>query len=124
MIKRTSIVRHTKVISVGLSSVFQIGDATQITPRSQALAVQRQVQLFYGNEGNFEEFPIFKMGIPKPSMDMPITINRYNVSPFIKVDKIHVTSVSASGIYQIGSNNFIDAESRVKHIRQIHNDLD
>lgn len=117
-------VNYTSVNAVSLSSVFLIGDATQVTPRNQALAVQRQRQLYFTNEGNFEEFPIFTMDIPKPRMDADLTINRYNLSSFIKVDQIHVTSVAASSLYQIGSSNFIDAESRIKHIRQLESDID
>ncbi|UTW69103.1 spore germination protein GerPE [Anaerobacillus sp. HL2] len=37
----------------------------QIIPRSMALAVQRQKQLFFGNEGDFEQFSIFTKNIPK-----------------------------------------------------------
>lgn len=117
-------VNHTSVTDVSLSSVFLIGDASQVTPRSRALAVQRQFQLFFTNEGNFEEFSIFTMAIPKPKMDTNLTTNRYNLSSFIKVDHIDVTSVAASSIYQIGSNNYIDAESRVKHIRQLDSNID
>lgn len=117
-------VNYTSVTSVSLSSVFLIGDASQVTPRSRALAVQRQFQLFFTNEGNFEEFPIFTMAIPKPKMDTNLTTNRYNLSSFIKVDHIDVKSVSASSLYQIGSNNYIDAESRIKHIRQLDSNID
>jgi spore germination protein PE len=122
MLKRTSIVNHTKVINVSLSSVFQIGDSAQITPRSRALAVQRQLQLFYGNEGNFEQFPIFTIELPKPNWQENITIGRYNPSPFIKVNRINITSVAAASIYHIGSTNYVDSESRVKHIRQLLHD--
>lgn len=117
-------VNHISVTDVSISSVFLIGDASQVTPRSRAIAVQRQIQLFFANEGNFEEFPIFTMDIPKSKMDADLTINRYNLSSFIKVDQIQVTAVAASSLCQIGSNNYIDAESRTKHIRQLESDID
>ncbi|WNF36231.1 spore germination protein GerPE [Bacillaceae bacterium IKA-2] len=122
MPKRISMVNHTIVRNVSLSSIFLIGDASKVTPRSRVLAVQRRVQIFFGKEGDFEAFPIFTMEIPKPKMVTNLTTNRYNLSSFIKVDHIHVTSVSASSLYQIGSNNYIAAESRIKHIRQLDND--
>ncbi len=122
MTRRTSMVNYTKVINVSLSSIFHIGDSAQITPRARALAVQRQLQLFYANEGNFSQFPIFTMELPKPTVQETVTINRYNPSAFIKVNRINVTSVAAASVYQIGSTNFIESESRVKHIRQILHD--
>lgn len=124
MNKRTSIVHSTKVINVGLGSVFQIGDSGQITPFSLALAVQRQTQLFYGTEGNFNTFPIFLRKLPMPNFYTPIKINRYNKTPVIKVNNIKVTSVSAAGVYHIGSTNSIDAVTRIKHIRQLLEDPD
>lgn len=118
-IKRTSIVNNTKVIDVGLGSVFQIGDSVKITPRSWALAVQRQVQLFYGDEGDFAKFPIFTQQIPKLQDLDAVSINRYNTSSFIKVNQIHVTAFAAASVYHIGSTNCIDATTRIKHIRQL-----
>lgn len=119
MVKRTSIVNNTKVINVSLSSVFQIGDSVQVTPRAWALAVQRQLQLFYGFEGNFYMYPIFTIDIPQPNWPEEITVQRYYTSPFIKVNSVKITSVAAASVYHIGSTNFIKSESRIKHIRQI-----
>lgn len=119
MIKRTSIVNYTKVNSVGLGSVLQIGDSVQIKPLTRALAIQRQVQLFYGNEGDFEAFPIFTMEIPKFDTVENIIVKRHNPTSFIKVNQIKVTSVSSASVYHIGSSTNIDAESRIKHIRQL-----
>lgn len=119
MIKRTSIVNSTRVNSVSSSSVFQIGDSVQITPMSWILAVQRQLQLFYGNEGNFAAYPIFTREHPRPVVTETVTVNRYNASSFIKVENINITAVSASSVYHIGSTSLIDAATRIKHIRQI-----
>lgn len=119
MIKRTSIVNNTKVRSVSLSSVVQIGDSVQITPVSWALAVQRQLQLFYGNEGNFAAFPIFTREIPSLPLINSVNIQRYNASNFIKVGNIDITGVSSASVYHIGSTSYIQAETRIKHIRQL-----
>ncbi len=117
--KRTSVVTSTKVSSISLSSVFQIGDSVQIIPRNKALAVQRQLQLFYGNEGNLTIYPIFTKELPHLASVESITIQRYNQTNFIKVNHIDITSVSASSVYHIGSTCHIDAETRIKHIRHI-----
>jgi spore germination protein PE len=119
MVKRTSIVNSTRVNSISLSSVFQIGDSVQITPRSWALAVQRQLQLFYGDEGDFAAYPIFTREIQQPEVTRTPTVIRYNASSIIKVSQINLTALSASSVYHIGSTSHIHSESRIKHIRQI-----
>lgn len=116
---RTSVVNQTRVINVSLSSVFQIGDSEQIVSRSKALAVQRQLQLFYGNEGDFQKYPAYTLPISRPPLQTTFPVHRYNRSPFIKVNMVNITSVAASSVYHIGSTNYIDAETRIKHIRQI-----
>ncbi|RXI98208.1 spore germination protein GerPE [Anaerobacillus alkaliphilus] len=116
---RTSVVSSTLLRNLGLSSVFQIGDSVQITPQNWALAVQRQVEFFYGKEGNFEAYRIFTITLPHLPVTEQVLINRFNQSSFIKAKHIQITSVSGSSVYHIGSTQNIQAESRIKHIRQI-----
>ncbi|ARK30063.1 spore germination protein GerPE [Halalkalibacter krulwichiae] len=122
MLKRISVVKLIDVQVVTFSSVLEIGDAEEITPRHKALAVQREKELFYGREGNFNQYPLFSREIPKPQMDGSLIITRRNESHFINVNHIDITSISAGSIAQIGSNRLIDAEARVKHIRQLLGD--
>ena len=122
MINRTSIVKTIHVNFV--SAIFEIGDSQTIKPRTKALAVQRQYELFFGDEGNFNKYPIFTKPIPKPIMDEPITFTRYNKSSAIHVNNIDITSVAASGVIHIGSTKTIDAEARIKNIRQLLGESD
>ncbi|MDT8860285.1 spore germination protein GerPE [Alkalihalobacillus sp. MEB130] len=122
MSKRISVVNLVEVEVITFSSVFEVGDAEEITPRHRAIAVQREKELFYGREGNFNQFPLFSRVIPKPQMNGNLTISRRNESHFIKVHNVDITSISAASIAQIGSNRLIDAEARVKHIRQLSGD--
>ncbi|WP_332692659.1 spore germination protein GerPE [Halalkalibacter lacteus] len=124
MFKRTSSVKTISVTDVSIGSVFEIGDSCHVKPRSKALAVQREYELFFGDEGNFEAFPIFTKPIPKPIIDEYVNFKKYNESSFIQVNNIDVISCSASGVLHIGSTKTIDAESRVKHIRQLQEDSD
>lgn len=119
MYKRTSLVKAIHVRSVSSSSIFQIGDSTHITPRSKALAVQRQAELFYGYEGNFNQYPIFTKPLAKQQVNENVSFSRYNVSPFIKVNHIDILGTSASAVLHIGSTSTYDAEAIVKHIRQL-----
>jgi spore germination protein PE len=117
--KRTSLVETIKLHSVAFSSVFEVGDSVEITPYSRVFAVQREHELYYSNEGDFNAFPLFSRRIPVPTVDEQIVINRTNQSPFINVQNIYILGASASSVVQIGSTDTIDAESRVKNIRQL-----
>lgn len=119
MIRRTSIVGSTKVRNVSLSSVFQVGDSVQLTPRNWALAVQRQRQFFYGREGSFEAYRIFHVDIPHLPTAEQVSTQIFSPTTFIKVNHVDITSISASSIYHIGSTGNGVLESRIKHIRQI-----
>lgn len=66
MISRISKVGSTYVNSIGISSVFHIGDSVQITPSVKALAVQREEERFFGSEGDLTAYPIFEEEIPQP----------------------------------------------------------
>jgi spore germination protein PE len=118
MLRRLSVVNNIYVNSLGLGSVFQIGDSTNIRPLSRALAVQREYQLFYDEEGNFE-YPVFTKPIPQPLFFEKVYMAEMNEKPTIKVNNISVTAVSSSGVVQIGSTGDISSESRIKHIRQL-----
>ncbi|MGJ9383421.1 spore germination protein GerPE [Salipaludibacillus sp. CF4.18] len=122
MFKRTSVVNKVHVTDVSLNSVFEIGDSWSIKPRSNALAVQREFERFYGDEGDFDAYPIFTIPLPKTLISEHINFTRVNDSSSIYVNKIDITSASASGVLHIGSTKVIDAESRVKHIRQLQGD--
>ena len=120
MSKRISLVDNIKVTNVSLSSIFQVGDSFRLAPQVRALAVQRQEELFFSDEGNFQAYPVFTRPLPKLVSPLPVTTTRLHDSRFIKVRNINVISASSSGIVHIGSTRQIDAEARVKHIRQLH----
>lgn len=115
---RISLVGFFKVIEIKLSSIVQFGDSLCLTPETKVLAVLRSQSSYYGDEGDFN-YPIFTNPIPGPSLDEELEMEIINESPYIKVESIKIIGVSASGIVQIGSNQCIDAESRIKHIRQM-----
>ncbi|XEC93956.1 spore germination protein GerPE [Paenibacillus tarimensis] len=116
---RTSKVRNIYMYAVSLSSTFFVGDMVEFRPVSRALAVQREEQLFYGNEGNFEAYPLFSKPIPQPVIDGHISMQITNISPYIYVDNIKIMGASAASLVQIGSSHRIDSESRIKHFRQL-----
>ncbi|GIP33776.1 spore germination protein GerPE [Paenibacillus sp. J2TS4] len=115
---RISVVGLLRAKDIEFSSIVQIGDSLRLTPESLIFAVQRNRTFYYGREGEDLDYPIFRDPIPSPPRREPVNVRFINESPFIKVGAIDIQGVSVSGIVQIGSNQGIDAESRVKHIRQ------
>lgn len=117
--KRTSVVNEAHINSIGTSSVFEIGDCTHIHALSRALAVQREREYFFGNEGHFADYDIFSQDIPFLPITESMAHETIQLHPFIKVNTIKITAIAASSVVQIGSNKHIHAESRIKHIRHL-----
>lgn len=119
MLSRTSHVETVSLKSVLFSSVFQIGDTSFIDGSTKALAVQREKDIFFGTEGNFNDYPVFSY----PTVFIPINENmilmKNNRNPLIKVRNIDVLAVSFSSILGIGNTNSVRMQSRIKHIRQL-----
>jgi spore germination protein PE len=119
MFQRTASVKNIELNSLAIASVFQIGDSNLIQGFSRAIAVQREAEIFFGNEGNFADFPIFSEPIPLPPISEEINMSRKNINPFIKVGNIDILGVSSSSIVHLGNTNHVSLETRVKHIRQL-----
>jgi spore germination protein PE len=119
MFQRTASVKEVQVDSLAIASVLQIGDSSIIDSSAKAIAVQREKELFFGNEGNFKEFPIFSEPIPLPPVYENVTMSQQNSSPFINVGQINIIGISSSSIVHIGNTHHVALESRVKHIRQL-----
>ncbi|SHE09938.1 Probable spore germination protein gerPE [Chlamydia abortus] len=118
---RISMVGFMKVNLIKFSSIIQIGDSLCLTPEAKVLAVQRSQSSYYGDEGDFN-YPIFTNPIPSPLSEEEVEMQIIDESPYIKVEAIRILGLSVAAIVQIGSNHCIDAESRIKHIRQIVRD--
>ena len=123
MLPRTSVVDSVKVRTVSFSSIVEIGDATYHQAFSRALAVQRQQELFYGTEGVYEEYDVFKEPIPLIPIIENVECHFENVKPIIKVHHIDITGISSSSLLQIGNCRHMYTEARIKHIRQIEQSI-
>jgi spore germination protein PE len=114
-----SIVDHINLLSISSSATLQIGDSSIIAPISMILAVQREYELFFSDEGDFGEYTVFSRPIPQPTITEHVRMNRINESPVIKVHHIDIFGAAASSVVHIGSTKRITSEARVKHIRQL-----
>lgn len=119
MLQRTSVVDILKINSSSFASTIQLGDSQMINGVSRALAVQREADVFFGNEGNFSAYSVFTEPIPFQPITENITKVTHNLKPLIKVNKISILAMSSSSILQVGNSVNVSLEARIKHIRQL-----
>jgi spore germination protein PE len=119
MLQRTSCVDTINIKTVSFASTVQLGDSCIINGLSRALAVQRETELFYGNEGNLSTYPVYTEPIPFLPINEPFSFSRHNPNPLIKVSEINITGISSSSLLHVGNTRHVSMEARVKHIRQL-----
>jgi spore germination protein PE len=119
MLSRVSQVQKIYITSLSNSSITQIGDSNCINAFSRALAVQREAEIFFGNEGDFSQYPIFRETIPLPPLEDEISFQKIDLAPCIKVSHIKINGLASASIFHIGNSENVYMESRVKHIRQL-----
>jgi spore germination protein PE len=119
MLQRTSAIHLINVDIASFATTIQLGDSCVIDGFSRALAVQREAEIFYGNEGNFSSYPVFSEPIPLPPIDENLTYFVHQLNPVIKVNNIGIIGISSSSVLHVGNSRNVSMEVRVKHIRQL-----
>jgi spore germination protein PE len=119
MLQRISSVDRILVNSVSSSSNILIGDSERIFSFSRALAVQREAEIFFDEEGNFDLYKVFSEPISLPALHENINMASFNEKPLIKVETIEIAGISASSTFQVGSTAHIANESRIIQIRHL-----
>lgn len=117
--KRTSYVGDIHILSLDIASNLEIGDTTMIESFARVLALQREEEIFYSNEGDFSQYNIFIEPVEFQPISENIFFESTSTNPFINVKKLNVKFVSTTSVIQIGSNKQAYMESRIKHIRQL-----
>lgn len=115
---RLSVIGFLDVDTVAFASTVFIGDNCLITPRTRAIAVRRDIPTFVGDEGRFEDYPIFHRKFPRLPMPCDIRFTKQDEGT-IQVNLLRVNSVSTSAVLQAGSTHTIRSEFRVKQFRQL-----
>ena len=119
MLHHVSIVQNVSIISLGITAVFQVGDANQMELKSRAIAVHREIPCYIRGEGSFDAFEIFTdehITIPKRTTD--VKLNIVNECPFIEVNNVELRTLLNSGCFQIGNVDYVFNNSRIMQIRQ------
>ncbi|MCM3735160.1 spore germination protein GerPE [Bacillus cytotoxicus] len=119
MFRHISVVHQPTVITLGLSSVFQVGDTNHAEFKSRAIIVHREFANFISKEGDFESYEIFvddEITIPTRVNEVRMTV--INTNPFIEVNCITIQSMLNASCFHIGSIDYVFANSRILQIRQ------
>ncbi|WHY30290.1 spore germination protein GerPE [Bacillus wiedmannii] len=119
MLHHVSVVQNVSIISLGITAVFQVGDANQMELKSRALAVHREFPCYIKDEGRLNAFEIFTdehVTIPKRTTD--VKLNIVNECPFIEVNNVELRTLLNSGCFQIGNVDYVFNNSRIMQIRQ------
>ncbi|MDA2433808.1 spore germination protein GerPE [Bacillus cereus] len=119
MLHHVSIVQNVSIISLGITAVFQVGDANQMELKSRAIAVHREIPFYIRGEGRFDAFEIFTdehITIPKRTTD--VKLNIVNECPFIEVNNVELRTLLNSSCFQIGNVDYGFNNSRIIQIRQ------
>ncbi|MED0938573.1 spore germination protein GerPE [Bacillus mobilis] len=119
MLHHVSVVQNVSIISLGITAVFQVGDANQMELKSRALAVHREIPCYIKDEGRLDAFEIFTdehVTIPKRTTD--VKLNIVNECPFIEVNDVELRTLLNSGCFQIGNVDYAFNNSRIMQIRQ------
>lgn len=118
--KRTSSVNYISINSLTIASTLEIGDSKHIQAFTRAIALQRERQLFFGNELSFSDYDIFNEPLPLEPVTEELFYETIALQQIIKVNSLKLTGSSTSSIVQIGNSQHVYLESRVKHIRQLN----
>ncbi|WP_438447790.1 spore germination protein GerPE [Gorillibacterium sp. sgz5001074] len=116
---RSSLVGGIRILSAQLSSIVQLGDSAAVAPRSEVLAVQREVANYEGNEGGFDAFAIYRQNLLRPVVYEPVAFTAENECSSIRVGAVEILGMSVSAVLHVGSCKAVDSENRTKHIRQL-----
>lgn len=119
MLQRLSKVDILNIKVASYSSVIQVGDSRNLHAFSRALAVQREAEIFFGNEGNFPSFNISSRPIIFQPINEDISITTHNAKPIINVKNIDIIGISNASVIHVGNTKTVSMEARVKHIRQL-----
>ncbi len=116
--KRISVVKSLYIHSLLFSAISHIGDSYTLSPESKVFAVARELPVYHDIEDDLPDYPVFTEQIPIPEITEHVNVTIKNESPTITTGSISIIGVSTSAIVHIGSTEHIDAQSRIKHLRQ------
>ncbi|UNK20915.1 spore germination protein GerPE [Paenibacillus sp. N3/727] len=118
--------RTSKLLNLYINSVFDssaiiCGESGNIKSKSCRINVQRDPSISKEEEVKFSEYPMFQRQTPKWMEDdeEEIIISTNNTDSIIRGGSIKILSISEGTTFQVGCNQTIDLENRLKMIKQV-----
>lgn len=116
---RTSKVDSLSILSIDTSSVLEIGDSHKIDSIANVIAVQREPAIYYAHEFPFTDYSLFSVPLPEPVPIEPFQAITRQDNGTIQVKCLNISFLSASSVLQVGSNECVMMETRIKNIRHL-----
>lgn len=119
MWQRTSRVDKIVTDVISFAGVVQLGEIKHLDCYRISFALQREQELFFGNEASLE---LFKKFYKEPEYepiyeDIKITFQHNN--PCIFVKEINLIAISNDAVLHIGNGDWVELESKTVNIRQL-----
>ncbi len=121
--QRTVVAGAVKLLLALDSSVMQAGDNESAFLRTHAIAVQRAIPHFQGDETRFAAYRIFFLPNPRPVEPPGGRLLRTRPEAEIRIGAIEVLALRSASLFRIGNTGALTADSRIHHIRHFNNVL-
>ena len=106
--KRHVLVDNVYIINISNSSACICGESGHIDAYTRALAIQRQVPVFFEDEGNYEDYPIFSRSIPAWQLPSEVDLDVIHDHKTIHVGCLDVIATASASVVQVGSIDTIE----------------
>jgi spore germination protein PE len=108
------------VNTVSMAAVVQLGDTGETKHASRALAIQRAIPTYHGDELRFAAYSIFTRAPQAAQPYREVQVLRSDVQPDICIGSLETLGVAASSLLRVGCGGPLTSEARIKHIRQFN----
>ncbi|GIO25718.1 spore germination protein GerPE [Ornithinibacillus bavariensis] len=120
MLHRLVQIKEVDLNTMTFSGIFNIGDTVNFSPRSKAIAVQREGNVWNTSyDVHFHYYPIFQLPAKWIEKPIPVVSKNNHHDGIISVNCVSIQAVTQAAGIQFGGIDYINAESRIKHIRII-----
>lgn len=119
MLSRTVHAKQVKVINLGLSSTFQIGDTEYVDSSSIVIALKNEDDFIDDDPEKFKDFPVFLDRLPLPVIHENVSILKIDKKPEIHVDFINILALSSASLLVLGNVSHSRLSSRILNIRHL-----
>lgn len=119
--QRTVSAGAVKIVSATDASVVQFGDGATTRLKTAAIAVQRAIPNFRGDEIRFAEYPLYFLPAPRPEGPPGGMLIRTRPDALIRIGFLEAMVVRSNSVVRVGNTGKLAADARTLHIRHFNN---